>query len=170
MSNAAWTEANGVEAQGQRLFEPWLASTFPEYFKVTHKEFQKLGCDYLANYKGQQLKFDLKVEKRKSPNLFLETWSNRSRRTHGWMHYFPGPEWLAYLFLETADLYVIDFKALQCWFFDDGACRRYQEKCQGQYDQKNDTWGAIVPIQDIWVVSTISRQHICLSQHIEAEL
>lgn len=105
---------------------------------------------------------EIKVEQKKTGNLFLEIFSNRNldrRANHaerginpGWM-FKCRADLLFYYFIDTDDLYVISLFRLQRWAFgfDDtmGRIWRYSQKRQGKYQQLNDTWGAVVPIADL---------------------
>lgn len=97
---------------------------------------------------------EIKAEQsNKSGNLFLETWSNKSRLNPGWL-VKSRADYLLYYFVDTDELYRIGLPALQRWAF---ACdenhrpniSRYPEKKQSKYDQINDTWGACVPLSEI---------------------
>lgn len=97
---------------------------------------------------------EIKAEQsNKSGNLFLETWSNKSRLNPGWL-VKSRADYLLYYFVDTDELYRIGLPSLQRWAF---ACdenhrpniSRYPEKKQSKYDQINDTWGACVPLSEI---------------------
>lgn len=97
---------------------------------------------------------EIKAEQsNKSGNLFLETWSNKSRLNPGWL-VKSRADYLLYYFVDSDELYRVSLPALQRWAF---ACdenhreniSRYPEKKQSKYDQLNDTWGACVPLSEI---------------------
>lgn len=105
---------------------------------------------------------EIKVEKKWTGNLFLETWSNRNlekKESHAMRGSNPG--WLAktqadvllYYFLDTDDLIALPVFTLKRWAFvlsrrngHAGRIWDFEEKKQGKYDQLNDTWGRIVPV------------------------
>ncbi|HEX7122878.1 MAG TPA: hypothetical protein VF178_10950, partial [Gemmatimonadaceae bacterium] len=78
-------------------------------------------------------------------NLFLETWSNRRRRTTGWMFHCKA-DWLLYYFVLSDECYAVRLPKLQAWAFDRGRIYDFPEREQQKYDQLNDTWGRCVPI------------------------
>jgi penicillin-binding protein-related factor A (putative recombinase) len=97
---------------------------------------------------------ELKAEEaNRHGNFFLEEWSNRSRYRRGWMDSL-NVCYLLYHFVESDQLYIIDFQALKKWAYwceFEGQPRLYAfpMKQQGKRDQLNDTWGACVPIEVI---------------------
>lgn len=103
---------------------------------------------------------EFKIEQKHTGNLFLETWSNLSRRNPGWMVKL-NTDILLYYFLDCGQLYSISFQRLAKWAFGDSAAYRqgervkgrspgriydFPERRQGKRDQLNDTWGRIVPV------------------------
>ena len=98
---------------------------------------------------------ELKAERQNlHHNLYLESWSNLSRLTYGWMHTIKS-DVLWYYFLDTKHLYVAHVAQLREWAFLKPAQRGYwlrgrihdfPEKAQTQYEQPNDTYGWCVPI------------------------
>lgn len=120
------------------------------------KELQEFAGDIMWNSKRNgdlmcaELKADFtNLEKR---NLFLETWSNRSRFNPGWMYKLEC-DLLLYYFYATKDLYVISMPKLKAWAFGSGfkpgRIYKHDEKFQRRFVQKNDTWGRCVPVKDI---------------------
>jgi hypothetical protein len=113
---------------------------------------------------GRLVTVEVKTEWSASKNLFLETWSNREwgRQTVGWMLVCRS-EFLAYVFLETKEIYVANMRRLWEWLFTKGNHRRYPEKKQGRNVQLNKTFGLTVPIEHLrnagigftdWTVNT----------------
>jgi len=78
-------------------------------------------------------------------NLFIETWSNRSSFTPGWLLKCQA-DWIWYYFVEDKQLYHIAMNELRTWS-NTGAIFNYPERCQKKYEQLNDTWGRCVPIE-----------------------
>jgi hypothetical protein len=153
-----------IEKRGLRELEPFIKSTFcadGRYVRIEKsqlaKELQKTAGDLLINCRinGALQSIEVKVEEKNGHgNLFLELWSNRSRGTHGWMHYSKA-DWLFYYFLAEHDLYVIDFPQLKHWAFETpgySGARSIDDfplRKQTKHFQFNDTWGVCVPIQVI---------------------
>lgn len=112
---------------------------------------QKVWGDWLIWKQGKLLSIEFKAETSNAHgNLFLETWSNRSMQTPGWMVTCRA-DFLYYYFIEQRHLFTLDFAALRAWAWgagrEDGKIYRYPEKPQGKYEeQKNDTWGRVVPV------------------------
>lgn len=114
------------------------------------RELQKTYGDAMVNAAdGQIWCIEFKVETTHTGNLFIETWSNRSRFNRGWLDHLE-TDILLYYFRDAETLYSIDFKALKSWAFGSGdrpgSIYRYPEVRQRKYDQRNDTWGRKVPI------------------------
>jgi hypothetical protein len=88
---------------------------------------------------------EVKTEQRYvTGNLFLETWSNRSRLTQGWMVSMHA-DLLCYVFLDVERAFILGMPRLQNWAYREGGIYRFDEKlCP--VDQLNDTWGRCVPI------------------------
>ncbi len=106
--------------------------------------------DFLINSRdGRVLGIELKTERREhTGNLFLETWSNKSRGRRGWL-YTLDADFLWYLFLDTKNHYVISFPKLKQWALADGHLTRFPERAQKKYTQMNDAYGRCVPIRVI---------------------
>ncbi len=122
-----------------------LASTFNQ------EVLQMMTGDFLAKVeKNFVVAVEVKVEQEdRYGNLFLETWSNRSRWRRGWLDKCEADE-LWYYFLDEKELYICNIGNLKQWAFGSGdeAGRIYdfKEACQRKREQKNDTWGRCVPI------------------------
>lgn len=116
------------------------------------KELQKELGDMSFAYQGKTYCVELKAEQKFTGNLFLETWSNRSRWTIGWM-YTTKADKLWYYFIDNDELYYANVETLRDWCFGsgDGAGQIYKhrELKQSKYAQKNDSWGRIVPIETL---------------------
>ena len=102
-------------------------------------------------FKGDQpYGIELKAEaSNRHGNFFLETWSNRSWFTLGWLFKLRGDS-LFYYFVEEKELWTIKMPALKAWAFGTeklpGQVWQYPEKRQAKHDQHNDSWGRCVPI------------------------
>lgn len=152
----AFTEASMVETHAMRDLIPWIENNeFINRYVITNKgklskELQKSAGDILYNSPNDTIYgIEIKAEcENKYNNFFLETWSNRSRFTLGWMYNLK-TDFLFYYFLETRELYIINFQKLREWAFWKNEIYKYPEKKQNKYDQLNDTFGRCVPIDDI---------------------
>ena len=120
---------------------------------VLHKEY---GDIYVERVDGVSFTVEVKTDEvgHKTGNFFLEEWSNTEPMTHGWMHYCKA-EYLAYYFIESKMLYVMDFNELKKWAFVTksdttnvygGEMRRYPTRSQDRYGQLNKPQGHIVPV------------------------
>ena len=103
---------------------------------------------------------EFKIEEKHTGNLFLETWSNLARRNPGWTVKL-NADILLYYFLDCKHLYSISFQRLAKWAFGDSDAFRqdqrvigrspgriydFPERKQRKRDQRNDTWGRVVPV------------------------
>jgi len=99
---------------------------------------------YVAN--GKVCRIDAKIESEWTGRLFLETWSNKSEKTPGWLFAQPAKNLeIAYLFVDRQALFVLSLTSLQSWAVTNGLARFHPVK-QGRREQKNDTWGRVVPV------------------------
>lgn len=168
MSNA-FEQACRVEIDSRAIIEPLLERHTNGRFVYTDKgrlakEFQAKYGDLLIQEKRgkEMLAVEMKAERKSSPNLFLEIFSNGSRYKPGWM-LGNEADLLFYHFLDADDLYIIKLPDLKNWFwFGIGPMRasgkrlhylpaymRWKHKQQKQYNQMNDTWGVLVPLANI---------------------
>lgn len=149
----AFDEARTVEQRSLGILRPWIRQrAFNGQFVVTAKgplarELQCSVGDMLYNADADTIyAAEIKAEEtNKHGNFFLETWSNRSRFTVGWM-YTLRADLLLYHFLEQDELHVIQFERLRKWAFHAGQIYKFPERVQAKRDQLNDTWGRCVPI------------------------
>lgn len=134
--------------------EAW--SILLPYFKGTHEivltdgspHIQKLLGDAISKRDGRYKTVEVKAETRHTGNLYLETWSNREWFTPGWMVY-SNSDVLAYYFLDTNQLYTVPMRKLKVWAWHGRNIYRYDEVAQKKYNQRNDGWGRIVPVDDL---------------------
>ena len=160
----AFQKASIVEAESMRRLMPWLERRAKNGHLVTtakgrlSKELQTRYGDILLDSEQRGLTaIECKAEKhqRETENLFLETWSNLSRFTPGWMLTLDA-DVLLYHFLDGyrgERLYAILFDDLRDWAFRQintygyiGKLWECPARPQAQYDQMNDTWGRLAPI------------------------
>jgi len=106
---------------------------------------------------------ELKAERDWSFNFYLEAWSNRRIYRPGWM-WTSNADFLFYHFLSSDDLYCIDFQALKRWFHGCDHRSRppwclWPHAEQGRYVQRNDTWGVLIPINEVEKAVGFDRVH-----------
>lgn len=152
----AFGDARGVEREGWLVLLPYLKAIGVRGELVTTEDSlfcQKFIGDAIARLPAEgAVAIEVKCEQRFTGNLFLETWSNRSRCTPGWL-LTSRADWLWYYFLDTSQLYSIRLPALRAWAVGSGESQggiyAYPERVQGKREQANDTWGRIVPISKL---------------------
>lgn len=88
---------------------------------------------------------EFKAEEKWTGNLFLESWSNRPIKK-GWMYTNPA-DYLFYHFLDKDICYGFLFSKLKEYYLDN--VYRYRHVPQGKTEQRNNTWGLLVPIEDL---------------------
>jgi hypothetical protein len=162
-----------IEAAGMRDLLPFIGErSLNGQFVLTEKgrlseELQKRFGDVFLNRRdnGHIVAVEVKSEEVFTGNFFLETWSNKSRLTPGWM-ITNDSDFLFYYFLNLRSLHVIPFDKLKKWFFGDngrtGSESSYFEVRQRKHDQLNDTWGRIVPIEHV-------RHRVPMREYLLAE-
>ena len=172
----AFAEAQAIGARGTRDVIRFLDGLlFEGRYVVTDKGplsqfLQHSVGDALYNSPdGRIWGVEVKTERRTTGNMFLETWSNRTRLTHGWLHTLTA-DVLAYMFLDTRVLCLVPMKPLQQWAFGTGEgpghLYQYPEKKQRIFDQLNDTWGRCVPI-DVIARDVGCQQYVVPSYSID---
>ena len=154
----AFDEASKVADRAIDLYlHPFIRARAKEgHFVTTDKgrlsqELQKKYGDLFFNAPDDRLyAVEFKAEQRHTGNLFIETWSNRHRYTRGWLDHLD-TDYLLYFFEDRCWLYSMEFPKLKAWAFgngeNDGLVYQYPEKKQRAYNQLNDTWGRIVPVE-----------------------
>jgi hypothetical protein len=159
----AFRTASLVESRGLSVLLPWLEER--SYGgRLVHlakgrlaEELQREVGDLVLNTDAETFhSIEVKCEEEnRTGNLFLETWSNRKRFKRGWLDHC-NADWLLYYFLGSDELYRVSLPRLKQWALIDKNLFRsaagllpdfqFKEKCQGKYNQLNDTWGVCVPI------------------------
>jgi hypothetical protein len=156
----AFESASLVAVKSWQILQPLIESrAYEGRYVVTSKgrlakELQVSIGDLLFNSDSETIwSVELKAEQRSTGNLFLEVWSNRSQFNPGWMWKL-NADLLLYHFLDSDELYSVNFQRLKRWFH--GCDHRgrppsslYQHVEQGKYQQRNDTWGVLVPLSAI---------------------
>lgn len=182
----SFEEASGVETEGIVQLWPYLESISHDgKFILTSngtlaRRFQlQYGDAILAGENDSFWAIEIKIEHKHTGNLFLETFSNRNldnREDHaqygvsiGWLYKLVADR-LLYYFIDTGDLYNIDIFQLKHWAFSKGRIYKFSEVPQRKYEQKNDTWGRLVPVEVLERELTANRafMHIRLPKHSEA--
>jgi len=141
----------GIEELLPLLEQKSFQGRFTFTNKGTLSEFlKKTAGDIIFNCKnGRVWAIEVKTEaEKRTPNFFLETWSNLSRFTPGWMITLQS-DILWYYFQREHLLYSIPFAKLKQWAFIKRRIYEYPEKRQNKWAQLNDTWGRCVPIEII---------------------
>lgn len=150
----AFTEASAVEQAALPEIAQWIQEHCDGgHLVFTHdgaqrRIIQKLFGDVIAQKNGEVLCIEIKVEEHTTGNLFLETWSNLSMFTPGWM-YTLNADILMYYFRDEKTLHTLSMPKLRQWCFQDRQIYRFKEVQQSKYKQLNDTWGRLVRVADL---------------------
>src|SRR5882672_6997215 len=158
---SAFKAGQDVERRSMEILRPMIEHwAFNGQYVLAFKgrlsmELQRTVGDVLLNSGDAETVISLECkaeEENTHGNFFLETWSNRSRFTTGWM-FTLNADWLLYHFLKEDELYVLPFLKLKCWAFGleggDGHIYKFPEKPHRKRAQANDTWGRCVPIEHL---------------------
>lgn len=157
----AFNNARLVEAEGLAILRPFLDERANGRLIMLDKgplarALQQTTGDCIFQCpKGRAWSVEVKTEEKHTGNLFLESWSNRNLENPddqaligsnpGWMLKLRC-DLLMYYFLNTDQLYVLDFFKLRQWAFKDWHIAEFPERPQGKRVQANDAWGWCVPI------------------------
>lgn len=155
-----------VEAEGMAILLPYLEERTERLVLnlkgPLSRHLQLVAGDAIVNIKDSLRSIEIKVERRHTGRLFLETWSNRNledKDSHG--SHGSNPGWLfhtradvlLYYFLDTDDLYAVNIFSLKRWCFGyrdlPAHLYEYDEIPQKKYAQMNDTHGRCVPIEKL---------------------
>jgi hypothetical protein len=133
------------------------------------REFQLTSGDYLWN--SDELtawRVEHKCEYANTyGNLFLETFSNKSRGKLGWF-FTNGADLLLYHFLRSGEVLLLRLAELRMWAYQhenykgvmQPRVHRYKERDQARYDQMNDTWGYCVNVAHIEAGMWVRRKAV----------
>lgn len=139
-----------VEAQGEAYLLPLLQARFVKVQRVDSNIItQKCFGDWVGLCAdGTHRTIELKTEEKTTGNLFIETWSNYTKSILGWGRTLKADE-LWYFFLDTKELYLLDWNACQSWLFKYETLQKYdiREVRQGKTLQHNDTYGYLVSVR-----------------------
>jgi hypothetical protein len=155
MSTATYEDCVRVEVSSWPALASWLElqsdcgqfAMLPQGRGIL-ADLQRLVGDGLYIRHGEPVRVEFKVEQVWTGNLFLETWSNRSRFKLGWL-YTCNSDLLVFYFRDAAELYVTRTHDLKAWVFGQGEdighrCELKEVK-QRKTEQRNDTWGLLAP-------------------------
>lgn len=150
---SSFEQACEVEKLAEAVLLPYMQRVWPSctYYPTRHHRIiQKVCGDLLVQKTGSAKYIELKAERQNDHgNLFVETWSNKSRGGLGWFHACQA-DWLWYYFLKPSELYILQMDQLREWARQPMHRPRlydFPEKNQRRYVQMNDTWGRPVPIE-----------------------
>lgn len=111
-----FSDCQAVELAGLTVLVPFLNrfSTEPRQL-ITDECEQKTIGDLKCHFrKLGSTSVELKIERRFTGNLFIETWRNREWGTPGWLHTCHADQ-LAYYFLDEDRLITCGMSALRHW-------------------------------------------------------
>jgi hypothetical protein len=150
---SAFTQACKVEDKSFAILEPYLKwRAYDGRFVRTSKgrlslQLQKTVGDVLVNSDHETVVcIEVKAEEEHTGNLFLERWSNRSRKTPGWLVTLD-TDYLWSHFLDKDIVYEIPFLKLRQYMNQHKS--EFKLAKQKKYIQKNDTWGYLVSIDKL---------------------
>lgn len=135
---------------------------------MRHPRLIQIGCvsctlqnsfrDFFINLDDDTVRsLEIKVERHWTGNLFLKTWSNLNladREAHAERGSTPGwlvtsrADLLMVYFLDSDDLVTVPLLRLKRWAFGSGpqgGIYAWPEAQQHRYEQRNDSWGRLVP-------------------------
>lgn len=138
----SFIKASELENYGKKIFLKYF-STAADVREITDKDEQRECGDWEID----GIYHETKIENRYTGNLFLETYSNKSKNIPGWMFKEQKAVFLWYAFIDKETCYIFDFNNLKKWFKENH--QNYREISQGKYIQHNNTYGRIVPIIDL---------------------
>lgn len=153
----AFQEASEIEAEGIEDVLRFLRGKAKQGQIVqTDKgslsyELQTMAGDLLFNDKqGRLITVEVKIEQRHTGNLFIEDWSNldSNRPKPGWIATL-WCDYIAYYFLSSKQLYILNRPALFDWLYIRDNARRLETRVQQKYKQRNQTRGLLAPLSKI---------------------
>lgn len=158
----AFDECRKTEQASLDALYPLLSQSFDGKLIATAKgwlaaDLQKMAGDYVAERNNEVVGLEIKTEKRHTGNLFIETWSNKSRNREGWI-FTTQADYVLYHFQDRNVCYVLSMRRFRDFCFTSpskytgyaGRLFDYREVPQAKHEQKNDTWGRLVPIDDLF--------------------
>lgn len=154
----SFKHAQGIESESKMMIIPHILERYDG--KMTEdlnedeegitRQFAGAGDIIVKTKDGKRISFELKADKTKWPNIFVEEWSNKSIGRKGWLHSLKADK-LVYHRVLFDEYYEFDWKKFQKWAQEHG--KEYPLKAQGKYIQDNDAWGYCIPIAELLKVS-----------------
>ncbi len=154
-----------VEEIGMADVRAFLGVRCVSVQEIKGKEQQRTSGDFRIIKDDEALNVEVKIEEKWTGNLFLETFSNRSREWYkdGWIYYCKA-DILLYYFLDVGILLSISLKQLQDWaVFEKDGMFDLPHVAQTKRKQRNATWGRIVPVEHL------KKQEIQITEYSKNE-
>ena len=155
---SAFAKGLSIEARGNAVLVPYMKTLWPDaqvWHVPSNIRAQERG-DFRVTHPGKGVEYiETKAEMKWTGRLFLETWSDKSMHRAGWL-YTSRADWLWYYFLDTNRLYTAQMADIKQWLYGSGErnyagnLERFAEVKQRKYQQDNDTYGRIVPIDALY--------------------
>jgi len=134
-----------IDAQGRQKIMPFLKSVSDSLIWIPKRDDRQYTIGDVIIVSSFRVNTEIKTEKvNPFGNLFLEEWSNRKKKIHGWMYNLDKCHVLIYNFLNSDECYGFPFQKTKEWFMKNK--ERFVLKEQNKYSQHNDSWGRLVPI------------------------
>src|SRR5262245_63249395 len=80
-----FAKAKEIEALAMQELMPWLTHKFSPIEICDSLFLQKMLGDFVITQEKRKRACELKAEQRYTGNIYLEYWSNKPRRTPGWL-------------------------------------------------------------------------------------
>jgi len=150
----SFKHAQGIETESKAMIIPHILERYDgklvedlsEDDIGIQRQMAGQGDIIICTKGGDLLSFELKADKTKWPNIFVEEWSNKSTKRKGWLHSLKADK-LVYHRVLFDEYYEFDWKKFQKWAKTNAS--KYPLKPQGKYVQDNDAWGYCVPIIEL---------------------
>jgi hypothetical protein len=137
-------------------------------FPIDDEFSQRVRGDFIFCGLVSERAVDVKSEQRSSPNVFVETHSDRhGDACRGWLYELHPETTLAYFFCESRELFTVRIGSLRKWMhervqYHDGSfgprMNRFREREQTKRKQRNVTVGRLVPLDEFLSIDG-ARQH-----------
>lgn len=137
-----------TELEGSTIIADFIRlRTGNQPLAITDREQQKTIGDFLIASQAGSYSLELKVERKFTGNLFIESWSNREWGNPGWL-FTSKANRIAFYFLDQDILITVDLHSLRSWLLNKAnpAIDKFTEVAI-KADQRNDTRGYVIPIQ-----------------------
>lgn len=107
--------------------------------------YQERDIDFVWHTRHWRLSIDVKAERRMRENLFIETVSNCTKHTPGWV-YKSGADLIAYTFLDKQLVFVFDLPLMRAFLRENASLYRGHAKTTKDGKLQYETEGALVPV------------------------